>query len=116
MSDPVYVSITGLALKSPWQAPRFWLHALRSMAQARRAPGNLSADARRIDGVHHTLTTWQSRADMLAFVHSRAHAKAVRAFPHIATGKTLGYMAAQAPDWHDVPQLWREKGRAYVAH
>ncbi len=52
----VYVSITGLELKSPLQGPLFSWHAMRSFSQASSAPGNLSTDARKVDGIHHTLT------------------------------------------------------------
>lgn len=113
MSAQIYISITGLELKSLWQFPRFWMHAFRAMAQARKAPGNLSASARNMGGVQHTLTTWNSRADMLAFVHSGNHAAAISIFPQIATGKTYGYMSNAAPAWTDIPKIWREKGREY---
>jgi hypothetical protein len=52
----VYVSITGLELRRLWHYPTFMFHAVRSMGQARSAPGNLGADARTIDGIHHTLS------------------------------------------------------------
>ena len=51
----MYVSITGLKLNGPLSAPRSWWHALRSMEQARKAAGNISVDARIIDGIHHTV-------------------------------------------------------------
>lgn len=113
MTTQIYISITGLELKSFWQYPRFWQHAFRVMVQARKAPGNLSASARNMGGVQHTVTTWASRADMLAFVHAGNHAAAISAFPSMATGKTYGYMADKAPEWQDVPKLWAENGRDY---
>jgi hypothetical protein len=70
---PVYVSITGLRLTAFWFAPIFWYHAARSFAQTRAAPGNLLAEARTIDGVHHTLTVWRDRSDMLRYVRSGPH-------------------------------------------
>ena len=111
MSGPeVYVSITGLELKRFWHAPVFWVHATRSMAQARAAAGNISADARTIDGVHHTLSVWTDRAAMRAFMTAGHHAAAMRAFPRIAKGKTLGFSATESPDWPEVHRLWRERG------
>ena len=106
----LYISITGLRLKRFWHAPVFWAHAIRSMAQARAAAGNISVDARTIEGVHHTLSSWTDRAAMRAFLTKGQHAKAMRVFPKIATGKTFGFTAAEIPDWAEVHRLWRERG------
>jgi quinol monooxygenase YgiN len=62
-----YVSITGLQVRQPRYLPSFWSHAVRAMAQARSAPGNISADTRTIDDVHHTLSVWTDQAAMRAF-------------------------------------------------
>ena len=109
----VYVSITGLRVKTPFHAPLFWWHALRSMGQAQRAPGNLSTAAKTLDGVHHTLTVWESRVAARDYVRTGVHARAVAAFRRIATGKTYGYLADRAPDWSEAQSIWREKGREY---
>lgn len=111
MSGPErYISITGLELKRFWHAPLFWTHAVRSMAQARAAAGNISADARTIDGVHHTLSVWTDRNAMRAYLTSGHHAAAMRLFPKIAQGKTLGFIATEIPDWPEVHALWRDRG------
>lgn len=109
----VYVSITGLKLKGPFAAARFWWHALRSMAQAQAAPGNISASARRIDGVNHTLSVWTDKAAMRRFLVSGAHGQAMRAFPSIATGSTFGFEAETVPDWSEVHQLWLDRAIPY---
>ena len=106
-----YVSITGLKLKSIIHAPEFWWHAISSMAQAKRAAGNLSTDARTINGVHHTVTLWENREAMLAYLRSGAHLKAMKSFKRVGTGKVLGYEADQAPAWGEVHDLWQTKGR-----
>lgn len=107
-----YVVVTGLETNTIWHAPRFWWHAVRSMKQAKQAPGNLSAAAKTINGVHHTLTSWDSEEAMSAFVFSGAHKEAVKVFPKIAMGKTYCYWADALPDWREVPQIWAEKGVA----
>lgn len=109
----VYVSITGLMIRRPWHLPRFYLHASRSFRQVRRAPGLLRADVRRINGVHHTLTVWESRSAMLDFIHSGAHRRAIRAFRGMATGKTFGFETDNPPGWDQVHALWRDRGRVY---
>ncbi len=106
-----YVSITGLRLNSIFDAPRFWWHAIRSMSQARSAPGLISVDARTINGVHHTLTVWKDREAMRKFMVSGAHLKAMQSFKSLAGGKVLGFEAETAPGWAEVHELWRAKGR-----
>ena len=112
-SSQVYVSITGLRVNSVWQEVRFWYYALSSMAQARRSHGNISADARTIEGVRHTLSVWESETAMRRFLYRGAHRRAVRAFPGLATGKTFGYVAAEPPGWDEVHRLWLEHGKDY---
>ena len=107
----VYVSITGLRIKRPWHTARFMWHAVRSMGQAKGADGNVSAESRTIDSVHHTLTVWRSERDMRAFLVSGAHAQAMKAYPSIGTGMTFGFETDRVPSWDEVPALWRAKGR-----
>lgn len=107
----VHVSITGLRLRGLHHLPRFWWHALRAMAQARRAPGNLMAEARTIDGVHHTLSVWSDRATMRAYLVVGAHGRAMRAFPAIAVGRVVGFTAEQAPDWDAAHAIWLRDAR-----
>ena len=103
----LHISITGLRLKRPWHAPAFWLHAVAAMAQARRARGCLFADARTVDGVHHTLSVWTDRGAMLAYLREGAHGRAMRLFPVIAEGRTMGFTASEAPDWPQAVAIWR---------
>ncbi|MBQ2262875.1 MAG: hypothetical protein II336_16100 [Loktanella sp.] len=111
MQNDVYVSITGLQVRRVWDVPSFWSHAIKSMVQARNAPGNISADARTISGVHHTLSVWTDEDAMRAYLTAGPHLEAMRLFPRNATGKVVGYLAAQAPDWSEVPAIWLERGR-----
>jgi quinol monooxygenase YgiN len=108
----VYVSITGLQLKGRRHAVRFMWHAVRSMRQAQTAEGNLSAEARTIDGIHHTLSVWEDEGAMRRFVGGGAHRRAMKAFPAIATGMTVGFETYQVPDWSDVHEIWKTQGRA----
>ena len=111
MSETVYVSITGLRVKHLWYMPLFWRHAIAAMAQAEKADGCLSVEARTIDGVHHTRSVWRSRQAMLAYLSTGAHLKAMSVFKRIATGKTYGFETTDVPDWNLVHVLWNEKGR-----
>ena len=106
-----YISITGLTLRSRRHVFRFWWHAIGSITQAKRAPGNRSADARTIAGVHHTLSVWDDEQAMRAYLNSGAHLRALRAFRQIATGKTIGFVADAAPSWDEVHDIWASRGR-----
>ena len=110
-ADMPYVSVTGLTLKSRRHVFRFWWHAIGSMTQAKRAPGNRSAEARTIDGVHHTLSVWDDEQAMRAYLGTGAHLKAMRAFRQIATGKTISFVANVAPSWDEAHQIWTSRGR-----
>ena len=105
-SGAVYVSITGLRLKSFVHYPVFVWLALTSMIQARRSPGLLLADARVIDGVHHTMTIWESEAMMRQFLVRGAHLKAMKKFGSLATGKTIGFLTEKPPSWSQAQSIW----------
>jgi heme-degrading monooxygenase HmoA len=107
----VYVSITGLRLKSIIHTPRFWWHAVRSMMQAQSARGNISAQSRTINGIHHTVSVWESKEAMRAYLVAGAHINAMRVYKKIATGKILGFEAEAPPSWEDVHELWSVRGR-----
>lgn len=106
-----YISITGLELRSLRHAPAFWWHAIRAMRQAHAAPGLISAEARRINRVHHTLTVWENEAAMRAYLAKGAHLAAMQAFGRIATGRTFGFLAETPPGWDEVHALWLSRGR-----
>lgn len=110
----MYISITGLKLKRPWYLPVFLWYAITSMRQVKSACGNVFADARTIKGVHHTLSAWESRKAMLAYVHSGAHRRAVKVFDRYFTGKTGGFEAEAIPSWDEIPALYDEHAKPYV--
>jgi quinol monooxygenase YgiN len=107
-----HVSITGLTVRRRWHRPRFWWHAVRSLSQARAAPGCLMAEARTVGGVHHTLSIWQDRAALRSFMTTGAHLAAMRDFRRIGTGRTFGYDADSAPAWPEALDLWHRHARA----
>jgi hypothetical protein len=111
MVDTVYVSITGLELKRVWHAPVFWRHAIASMSQAQQADGCISADAKTINGVHHTLSLWQTRDKMLSFLRTGAHLKAMQNFDKFATGKVLSFDTDTPPNWSEFHDLWVQRGK-----
>ena len=108
-----YVSITGLQLKKIWHVIPFYWYASRSFRQARRAPGNIRAEGKKINGVHHTLTVWENQEMMRSFLYAGPHMGARKAFHRFATGKTFGFETNRVPPWDEVHAMWHEHGRDY---
>ena len=106
----VYVSITGLRVKSPLHFIPFIWHAIRSMTQINKAAGLIKAEARTINGIQHTLSVWKDEASMREYVISGAHLQAMKAFHSIASGKTYGYETDVPPHWDEVHDIWLTKG------
>ena len=82
------------------------------MADALRAPGNIMAETRTIDGVHHTLSAWEDLAAMLVYLRSARHARAMRRLDGFATGHVYGYQADTLPSWEEALAEYRAHGRA----
>ena len=110
-TEKFYVSITGLRLRARRSMFRFWWHTIRSMAQARRAHGNVKAEARIVDGVHHTLSIWVDEGARRAFLLSGSHRQAMRAFRSIGSGRVLGFYTLHPPDWEVGLRRWRSEAR-----
>jgi hypothetical protein len=108
-----YVSVTGLKVKSIWLYPTFFKHAIPSFQQAKGAAGNLFAETKARNGVQHTLTVWQDKASMLAFLRSGAHAQAMkvtRQISDLSETKVYGYDSDTMPTWEEALTLWEEHG------
>ena len=111
-----YVSVTGLQLKSIWYAPKFWRRTIPAFAQAEQAEGNVYCQTKSRDGVHHTLTVWDSRESMRKFMFSGAHAQAMKILKEVAnleTTKVYGYESDEIPTWEQALQEWDAHGKLY---
>jgi hypothetical protein len=109
----MYVSITGLKPKSILGFFKFWSLAIPSFRQAQTAKGNLHCSVKKINGYQCTLTAWENRDVMLAFMRTGSHLNAMKAFNKIATGKTFGYEADSLPNWEEAYALLLENGKNY---
>ena len=109
-----YISITGLRPKGVWSYIRFWMFAIPSFKQAQQASGILFCQVKRIKGFQCTLTVWERRDDMLNFMRSGSHAKAMRVFSSLATGKTYGYESNSVPTWVEAFDLLQQHGKNYT--
>jgi hypothetical protein len=108
-----YVSITGLKPKGFYAYFLFWKLTIPSFKQVKSADGILHCSVKKINGYQCTLTAWENRENMLEFMRSGAHLKALKAFHKIATGKTYGYESDTLPTWEEAFSLLQENGKNY---
>lgn len=109
----MHISITGLKPKGLLGVIRFWRFAIPSFSQARGAEGILYCEVRKIKEHHCTLTAWESKDHMRAYLKSGVHLKAMKQFHKIATGKTFGYESETIPSWEEAYELLQAKGRVH---
>ena len=83
----MYVSVTGLKTNNLYASMKFWLLTIPAFGAAQKADGILLCENKSRNGYQHTLTVWQTKAHMVAYVRSPKHIKAMRAFPSIAIGR-----------------------------
>jgi len=107
------ISVTGLKPRNLLTVLPFWRRAIPSFNQAKQAKGNLFCEVKKIQGIQHTLTAWDSMESLRAFVSSGPHIKAVKAFHKIATGSTFHYESDTIPSWEEARRLWEENYREY---
>jgi quinol monooxygenase YgiN len=110
-----FISVTRLRLRSVRYLPPFLWHTLRSLLQAKRAPGNLSAKTRRApDGAFWTLSAWESEASMRAYRNSAAHKKAMPKLLEWCDEASVGHWeqaSGELPDWREAHRRMVETGR-----
>ena len=109
----MHISITGLKPKGILSYIKFWMLAIPTFRQAQTAAGNKHHSVKNIQGYQCTLTAWENKDAMLAFMRSGPHLKAMKAFHKIATGRTSGYESETIPSWEEAYKLLEEKGRWY---
>ncbi len=109
----MYISLTGLKPKGFLAYIRFWFLAIPAFRQAQKAEGNLHCDVKKMHEYQCTITAWESRELMLAYLRSGAHLKAMKAFHQIATGPTYGYESDTIPSWDEAYSLLTEKGKMH---
>ncbi len=115
MSNGSYViSVTGLRIRKPWHIFRFYWHAVRIKMACERAPGNVLTAVTKKDGFQHTLTVWESKKQLLAFVYSSPHQEAIDIFHEIATGSTCSFSSESVPSMEEAIEYWREHGKDYT--
>lgn len=107
-------SITELRIKNWLGFLRFIPHAVRCKAEAERSYGVISVQvAAESLFVQRTLTVWESKDAMMAFVRSAPHLKAMKAFGAIAnTSYTALFEVTEQPTWEQALTVLKKQGRA----
>ena len=105
-------SITGLKANNFLGFIRFQLLTLPTFMQARKASGNLFCEAKKVADIHHTLTAWKSEDDLINYISSGTHLKAMKTFSKIATGKTYRFEADEIPTWEEAVEIWNSKAKS----
>jgi heme-degrading monooxygenase HmoA len=107
------IAVTRLRLRDPSLIEEFFTHAAAVLEQAMRSDGNIGTDA--LAEAHDawwSVTAWQQRAQMEAYVSSE---------PHVSTEALLDHLCDEATfvDWEQAsPELpdWQTSWRRLVAN
>ncbi len=94
---------TELHVKSFWKFFPFVRHSIRSMKQAKQAPGILHATASNGGWrIGYTLTAWKDKASMLQYRNTGPHKEAMQQIGNLSKQyKTLVWEAADIPTWKE---------------
>ncbi len=111
-----YISLTRLRLRSAWYLPKFFWHAIRSNAQARKAPGSLGVelfnDAKL---AFWTKSAWEDEASMRAYMLAGAHRKAMPTLMDMCDEACTAHYVQDGtalPTWAEAYKWLQESGRA----
>ena len=88
-----------------WTAGSAWL-AVPVLKKAKSSAGILFCEVKSVYCSHHTSTEWKTKKNIRKFVLSPIHQKAIKVFPQIATGFTMGYETDKIQSWDEALLLW----------
>jgi quinol monooxygenase YgiN len=104
---PVIV-VTRLRLKDPALLDEFFAAAVAAIEQAQKSAGNLGADALAdANNAWWTVSAWQDRDPMLAFVNSEPHLGISQRLDHFCDEATFADWVQASPDLPDWQTSWR---------
>ena len=108
----MYISVTGLILKSIWQMPRFQYLTFMAFRDAKTQIGNVRSSLFTRGGVYHTVTVWESKEAMRRFYVGDAHREAMKSMKDVASYvKIHGFDSDEMPSNDECLNLWRKGGR-----
>jgi len=111
----VFVSVTRLRLRSLRFLPAFLWHAVASDWQARRTPGCLGVrEMRDPDGSFWTVSAWENRDAMRAYIAAGAHRRAMPKLMEWCDEASIAHWEqakAELPGWAEARRRIAEEGR-----
>jgi hypothetical protein len=104
---PVIV-VTRLRLKNPALLDEFFIDAVAAIEQAQKSEGNLGADALAdADNAWWSVSAWQERGPMQAFVRSEPHLTITTRLDHYCDEATFVDWAQDTPQLPDWQTCWQ---------
>jgi heme-degrading monooxygenase HmoA len=116
----IHVSLTRLRLRSIRFLPVFAIYAVRTTRQVKRAPGYCGGAV--LPDEQHTywtMTAWDSRESMLAYMTSGAHRQVMPKLMHWCDEASVAHWDQEdstLPAWEDADKRMRSSGRASKVH
>lgn len=111
-----FISITRLRIRSWRFLPAFFIQAVRSARQARRAEGNLAVSiVREARNTFWTRTVWSSEQAMKAYMVSGVHGRVMRRLLEWCDEAAVVHWSQepeQPPTWEEAYRKLQEMGRA----
>jgi len=77
------------------------LHAIPASNAAQKAEGVLHCEFKTHNGYQQTLTVWEAKKHMMAYIVSPAHFRVMKGISQIGSGKVFGYETDSIPSWDD---------------
>jgi quinol monooxygenase YgiN len=109
------VSVTRLRIRSAWFLPAFFLYAMRSLQQARAAPGVLKAEVFNDAALTFwTCSVWEDQQAMRAYMISGVHSQAMKRLAHWCDEASVVHWeqdSAAMPTWETAWQRMQRDGR-----
>jgi len=102
------IVVTRLRLKDPALLDEFFTDAVAAIEQAQKSEGNLGADALAdADNAWWSVSSWQARGPMRAFVDSEPHRTITTRLDHYCDEATFVDWEQDSPDLPDWQTNWR---------
>jgi hypothetical protein len=105
------VSVKGLKPKGFIGWIRFWLYTIPASNAAQKAEGVLHCELKTHSGYQQTLTVWETKKHMMAYIASPARFRAMKSISQIGSGKVFGCQTYSFPSWNDALVEFDNKAR-----
>lgn len=110
----MYITVTSIRLKSLFHFFKLSYFGLQIVRQTKQEKGFIKMKNTGFGYLHYTASAWETEEDLKRFMRQGAHLDAMKQGHTVATEvRTYTYRANEIPDWNEVKQLLKEKGKVY---